>query len=111
MGTDLSNLRAGLMSEEQLLQSIIELAKTFHWLVEHKRPAMLVNGEYRTAIQGDKGGPDLVLARAGVFLLVELKSQKGKLSREQEEWREAGVITLRPSDWFNGKIEKMLQIS
>lgn len=51
------------------------------------------------------GFPDLVLMRPPELLVVELKAEKGRTSREQEAWLEAfracGVTAFvwRPSDW------------
>jgi hypothetical protein len=51
-------------------------------------------------MSGDPGFPDLVLARGGVVLHVELKSEKGKVRPEQSEWlAELGGEIWRPSDW------------
>ncbi len=103
------NVQGRMISEADLLRSVIELAHIFGWKVQHTRPARLGNGQWRTAIQGDAGGPDLTLARHGVFILAELKSEHGKLSPEQQEWQEAGVLLWRPGDWLSGNIEKILR--
>lgn len=67
----------------------------------HHRPARTDKG-WRTATQGDKGVPDLILARKGVVILAELKSMSGRLSAEQVQWAEAiGPFihrVWRPSD-------------
>jgi hypothetical protein len=55
------------------------------WACCHFRPARTGTG-WRTAIQGHTGFPDIVLARAGVVLLRELKGPKGALSPEQRDW-------------------------
>jgi hypothetical protein len=59
----------------------------------------------------DPGFPDLVLVRDEVLLFVELKTQKGKIRKEQESWGQAlvqveGAVPWnvkyrlwRPSDW------------
>jgi hypothetical protein len=42
---------------------------------------------WRTPVQGDgKGFPDLVLARPPRVIFAELKTAKGKLGPEQENW-------------------------
>lgn len=59
-----------------------------------------------------KGFPDLVLAGIRV-VFVELKTESGKVTKEQQEWidkvRAAGGIihVWRPSDW--DRIEKYLR--
>ena len=66
--------------------------------------------------RSEPGFPDLLLARRGVVLLVELKTEKGKVSIEQrianrgkrserllpsqQDWIEASsALVWRPSDW------------
>jgi hypothetical protein len=45
------------------------------------------DGSWRTALSGDKGWPDLVLAhRERGFIVCELKAERGVLSTEQKEW-------------------------
>jgi hypothetical protein len=106
------------MSEAQLQQNVIDMAHVFGWLVHAERPAMRADGTWRTPIQGDKGFPDLVLAKADRQpLFLELKSQNGKVSQDQIDWalalaplgRNASYWVLRPSDWFDGTIERVLK--
>ena len=45
--------------------------------------------------------PDLVLAREGTILLIELKTQRGRLSHEQTAWALAAgehYRLIRPAD-------------
>jgi VRR-NUC domain len=66
--------------------------------------------------RSNEGWPDLALWRpeTGEFLLVELKTQKGRLTRDQrrviDELRTAGVEVhlWRPSDW--AVIERRLRM-
>jgi hypothetical protein len=97
----MSNAYVLSMSEEDLTATVIELAHFHHWLVFHPRPARGRGGEWRTATQGDVGMPDLVLARGGVILLIELKTQRGRLSHEQTAWALAAgehYRLIRPAD-------------
>jgi len=102
------------LSEAQLCDAVIELARTLSWKVTHFRPAM-VRGGWRTPIQGDAGFPDLVLARGNRVVFVELKSMRGRLSHHQVEWigalvrSGAEVFLWTPEDWFSGRIEKSLR--
>jgi hypothetical protein len=108
------------MSEKELQDNVIDLAHALGYLVHAERPAMNLNHEWRTPIQGDKGFPDLVLVsrKQKSIIFAELKSEKGKLFNEQAEWRIALMDSIipnsnykityyewRPSDWFSGKIE------
>ena len=99
-----------VMSEADLQDSVIELAQTLHWRVTHFRPAKTKKG-WRTAIQGDPGFVDLVLAKGGRVLHIELKSAIGTLSAEQKSWRDALGETWRlwrPEQWFDHTIDREL---
>lgn len=79
------------LTEQQLLDRIINLAIRCRWAVHHDRPARRAGNRWETAIQGHAGFPDLVLARAGVVLFRELKGYDkngriGRLSSEQRDW-------------------------
>jgi hypothetical protein len=84
--------------------TVIDLARLLKWRVAHFRPARTAKG-WRTPVQADGAGfPDLVLVRDRV-IYAELKSETGRLSTDQEAWRDAilGAGGLwycwRPSDW------------
>ena len=97
------------MSEDELIKAIIELAHLYGWLLAHFRPARTERG-WRTAVQGDAGFADLVLARRGVVLIRECKSAIGKLTGEQAQWLEAtGGTVWRPADLESGAIEEALK--
>jgi hypothetical protein len=99
------------MSEEELQDAVIQAAQLQGWVVVHHRPARTEKG-WRTAVQGQKGFPDLVLARDGRVLFRELKTTKGKPTANQEIWLEAlgdlGGI-WRPADWLSGRIQHELR--
>jgi len=103
------------MTESELQSAVIEMARLFGWLVHHDRPSQNSKGRWSTAIQGDPGFPDLVLARDGVVLFVELKSAKGKMSDAQTEWFTAlsgGPVVgqiWRPEDLRDRTIEAALR--
>jgi hypothetical protein len=85
---------------ESILQSqVIQLAKMNGFRVHHSRNVQLADGRWMTAIAGDAGFVDLVLAHPerGV-IFIELKSDVGKLSPGQIMWRNA----------FNGQVEYWL---
>jgi hypothetical protein len=98
---------AAVMTEDELVTSIIDLAGRLGWLAHHARPARLADGRWRTAMQGRAGYPDLTLARAGRLLVVECKSATGRLRPDQQAWAaELGSAwrLWRPQDWFDGTI-------
>jgi len=60
------------------------------------------------------GWPDLALCGPGGFMLRELKTDKGRLTRDQEKWgsmlRAAGISwdVWRPDDLQSGRIQREL---
>lgn len=90
------------LSESEFLSTVLDYAHWRQWLVSHFRPAQTPRGRYVTALQGDPGCPDLILARDGAVLLAELKTQHGPIRPAQKKWLAAagGSGRLwRPSDW------------
>lgn len=76
-------------SESAFQAQVVALAQTMGWRVQHSRPAQ-VGGRWMTAITGDIGFPDLVLAhRTKGVVFAELKTERGVLSEAQAEWRKA----------------------
>ena len=103
------------ISEAQLQATVVEMARLFGWLIHHDRPARRKDGSWSTPVQGNPGFPDLLLVRRGTVLAVELKSERGKLTAEQERWLAelggAGVRAevWRPEDLRSGRIERVLR--
>jgi hypothetical protein len=89
-------------SEAEFSRAVIDTAKAFKWRVVHIRPALTSNGRWITPYEGHSGLPDLILARNGRVLLVELKSATGRVSGDQRAWlQEAGSNgrLWRPQHW------------
>jgi hypothetical protein len=76
------------MSEADLKEVVIIVAKRYGWLIHHDLPAQNSRGRWLTNIQGDAGFPDLILLHpvSGRLLSVELKAERGKLSPLQKRW-------------------------
>lgn len=94
-------VKSAPMLEEDFRGRVIDYAKLRGWKAVAYRPAKTEKG-WRTPLQGDKGCPDIILARRGVVLLVELKSATGRPTPEQRAWLDAlgGNGRLwRPVDW------------
>lgn len=90
-----------LMSEDDFQHRVIDYARAHGWKVVHYRPARTAQG-YRTPLQGDRGCPDLILARKGTVLLVELKKWNGTTSLDQLSWLKhlgSHARLWRPADW------------
>jgi len=99
-GLPVTNPLGNYMTETQFAETVIALAQWHKWKAVHFRPARTKQG-WRTAMTGDRGFVDLVLARNGVVLHVELKRQDGVMRAGQKEWGEAIGDTYRlwrPSD-------------
>ena len=109
------------MTEAELQNAVVDLARLLGYLVHHSRPAQNRKGKWSTPIQGDAGFPDLCIAGKGRLLFVELKSEEGKMSVEQEVWRDELALAStwsankirwvlwRPQNWVSGDIERILK--
>lgn len=91
------------LGEDAWQSRVIAAARAHGWRVVHYRRARSGRRGWSTPVQGDAGGPDLLLARAGVVILAELKSDTGGYGPGQREWaREIGPRLYRlwrPRDW------------
>lgn len=80
------------VSEAAFQETIIEAARLYGWLVMHTRPTRTGRYDekgrptYATAIQGDAGFPDLVLARGDRIIFAELKAGRRTTTPEQDVW-------------------------
>lgn len=109
--------------EDILLGQCIEYALLKHLQVMHQRPCRTADG-WRTAIQGHKGFPDLVIAGPGGLIIAELKSTTGRFTLEQGTWMNilAGahiamgqpdrliIEEWRPGDWTSGRIRTQIDL-
>jgi hypothetical protein len=77
------------MTEEAFQRWVVDVARLFKWHVHHTRPARTRDGRWMTPIQGDRGYPDLTLARNGRIIFAELKTEKGRPTADQQEWLRA----------------------
>ena len=100
------------ISEKQLERAIVEMARFYHWMVFHARPAQTQKG-WRTPVAYDgKGFPDLTLVGARV-VFAEIKAKGGKLSPDQIRWREqiqkaGGEWYLwTPTEWEAGEVQSI----
>lgn len=94
----------GGMSEERLAMVVRDAALLYEWLHYHTHDSR----------RSDRGFPDIVLIKGDRILWRELKTQKGKLSPDQEIWRDrllaagADWAIWRPIQWGNDEILKEL---
>jgi hypothetical protein len=73
---------ARYMTEDELLQALTDAGSYLGWRWHHIRRSD------QALQQGHSGFPDLVLARAGRVMFLELKSQYGELRHDQRQWLE-----------------------
>ena len=71
--------KIGKYTEKKFQNDLMERIETFNWLIFHCRDSRHADG--------DKGFPDLVIAKRGQILFVELKIAGGRLSPDQVEWK------------------------
>ena len=84
-------------TEAQFERAVIEYAELNGWRVYHTYDSRRSNAGY----------PDLTLVRLSRLVFAELKTEKGRVSKAQQEWLDAlnGTTThieiylWRPSDW------------
>lgn len=97
---------SGALSEADFQAQVVELATLVGWRHCHVRPTV-GRGKQWTTGTNVKGWPDLTLwhPERGRFLVVELKTDTGKLTSEQvvllDELRQVylDVRVWRPSQW------------
>ena len=102
---------AKAMTEAELQANILDMALKAGWLAFHIRPAMNKRGVWSSPMQGNPGYPDLTLARNGIVFFFELKSEKGKLTVQQQEWYHAlpNCLIIKPHNWLSGEVESRLK--
>ena len=94
------------MTERDFQSAIIDLAHLRGYRIHHCRPAVTPSGKWATHISGDPGFCDLVLAKPGRILFLEVKSDRGRVTPDQVAWLAAldtvsGVTArvVRPEHW------------
>ena len=93
-------------TEKDLQRSVMDYARANRWRVAHHHDS---RRQVRPGVHvGDRdaaGMPDLMLVRDDRLVFVELKSEHGKLTVNQQQWIDAleqtaaEVYTWRPGDW------------
>lgn len=84
------------LTEREWQSRVIDYSRLRSWRCYHAHDSR----------RSEPGLPDLLLARPGRLVVAELKSERGRLTREQAQWLDllgtvAGVevYTWRPSSW------------
>lgn len=91
-----------MVVEDDFLNAVLAYLETQEWLACHTRDSRTVN-------KRGVGFPDIVAARNGRVVFIELKTMNGRVSAEQKIWhaaidgRNAGggleMYVWRPCDW------------
>lgn len=90
------------ISEAAFQRSVIELARTLGWRVGHIHDSRRQIAPGRFVGDKDAAGiPDLMMVRGSRLLLIELKTDKGRLTDEQVAWMHAldQVETVEAAVW------------
>lgn len=82
------------INEAAFQAQVMRFARLTGWLVHHSRPSYNRSGRVSTAIAGDAGLPDLILAKGGRVVFLELKGDGGSIQANQRAW--GGAIAGRP---------------
>lgn len=85
------------MTEAEFQAQVVEAAELYGWYTHHTFDSRRSN----------PGFPDLVLVhpKRGFVIFAELKSEKGRVTREQSAWIDAltqagaDAFVWRPADW------------
>jgi hypothetical protein len=99
------------MTEAEFQTQVIEIARYRGWMVMHQRPAQIRTGRWITAVQGDAGFPDLVLARpvAGDLIFAELKKEGGRVSALQKAWiRTLSLTGAEAYIWYPSDLTEII---
>jgi hypothetical protein len=104
-GDEYLSLVAKRMPEKELQHDVTSMARTLGWLCYHTYSSK----------RSPEGFPDLVLVKGPRLIFAELKSERGKLTKDQEDWISAlsrssrtEVYIWRPFDLLDGTIAKVL---
>lgn len=84
-----SPIRAAMaraMTEDELLTGLLEGALLLGWRCHH------VRNSKAGITQGTRGLPDLVMAKDGRVVFIELKDERGQLTEDQWEW----MLSIEP---------------
>lgn len=96
-----------VMREAALKEHVVNIAHRYGWLV-----FSLPVAQQRRPVKDASGFPDMVMARDGQVILIELKQESAGLSPHQKLWHgELGsfVHVIRPSDLYNNRLWELLQ--
>jgi hypothetical protein len=74
-------------TEREFQTAVVEYARLLGWKVFHPFDSR----------RSEPGWPDLAMARNGQLILAELKTERGRVSRDQQRWLDALGIEDEPA--------------
>jgi hypothetical protein len=97
---------------------VLELLEALHWRAIHTYPLRTKHG-WKTGVSGPgcAGFPDVLAVKDGRLLAAELKSAKGRLTQDQQDWlRDLAAAGAEVHVWRSGtdslqQIARVLQNS
>ena len=96
------------ISESSFQEKVIAYAQLRRWRVHHTRASRIVRQDgtayHATPLTGNAGFPDLILARSTRVVIVELKTDSGRLSLAQDGWLRA--LGGNRDDWNGRELRK-----
>ena len=94
------------MTEREFQGAVMDAARWLGWRCFHPKTVQTAQGAHLTAFTGDAGFPEFVLVhKSRGVIFAELKTDRGRLTPEQREWRDqlitagAEYYIWRPKDW------------
>jgi len=97
------------VTEKDFSKQVEDLLNLFGWRWCHFRPARTKKG-WRTALSGYPGFLDYIAARDRLIIF-ELKSENGKIIKDQQEWLDAlAACGQEVYLWKPGDIERIAEI-
>jgi len=75
-----------LISEAEFQATVLDLAQSLGWYCHHEYGSQRAPRGRNMRQITNKGFPDLVLAKNSITIYAELKTEKGKVDKNQWEW-------------------------
>lgn len=96
-------------------QGIADLLSLYRWRWVHSRPALTQRG-WRTPLAGAAGFPDFFALRPPRLIFIEVKTGAGRLSADQNTWRQllaqvpaAEYYLWGAAELAGGKVQEVLR--
>jgi len=107
------------ISETAFATQVEHLLRQYGWRFMHIKPSVMQSGRWASSMNPEgKGYPDYTAVRRGRLLFIELKSERGKISPDQEEWlddlinvaRHTNFQEIQVYEWRPHMVEEISEI-